>query len=73
MKKHDPSRRKFIQTSVATSSICFVPVMAIAKAQTSESIETTYKPQYFNPAEWDFINGRIQIRSATSTFLTKYS
>lgn len=56
MKKHDPSRRKFIQTSVATSSICFVPVMSIAKAQTNEPIETTYKPQYFNPAEWDFIH-----------------
>lgn len=56
MKKHDPSRRKFIQTSVATSSVCFVPVMAIAQSKKESQTELAYQPQYFNQSEWAFIH-----------------
>ncbi|MBS7815129.1 gluconate 2-dehydrogenase subunit 3 family protein [Wohlfahrtiimonas chitiniclastica] len=52
MKKYDPSRRKFIQTSIATSTLCFVPTIALAQSQKN----ATYQPQYFNSDEWAFIN-----------------
>lgn len=55
MKKHDPSRRKFIQTSVATSSICLIPVVALGKGNETTS-NSHYSPQYFTDAEWAFIN-----------------
>ena len=54
MKKHDPSRRKFIQTSVATSSICLVPAIAFSKD--NPDANAPYQPQYFTQAEWAFIN-----------------
>ena len=54
MKKHDLSRRKFIQhTAVATSSVYLLPTMAFAQKNNEKE---RYQPQYFTAEEWDFIN-----------------
>lgn len=54
MKKHDLSRRKFIQhTAVATSSVYLLPATAFAQKNNEKE---RYQPQYFTAEEWDFIN-----------------
>ncbi len=53
MSEYNAKRRKFFKTSAALSSVCFVPLSALAHENDGTTGE--YQPQFFNADEWEFI------------------
>ncbi|UNM95439.1 gluconate 2-dehydrogenase subunit 3 family protein [Ignatzschineria rhizosphaerae] len=52
MKKYDSSRRKFMQISIATSTMLLIPRAGFSQTQNHNEM---YVPQFFNQEEWNFI------------------